>query len=131
MSGPEQRSRKPGDTDPMIPIKIGESLTLLNVMAPDNFDSSISADGRRYMNLGLSSLGAAGVNPSPWWQQRVSPSDDEMTYQCDARLGNPSEVDCSRIEWNQLAPGLDTLSVGPGNPTFLHSSKQLVLQSCC
>ena len=46
----------------------------------------------------------------------------EMAYECDGSLGNPSETDCSQLEWSQLGPPSDTVSVGPGNATFVHSN---------
>ena len=58
----------------------------------------------------------------PWWSP-VVPGPDEMTYECDASLGSPSEVDCLHIQWDQLSPASDTVQVGPGSTTFLHSSK--------
>ena len=60
----------------------------------------------------------------PWWQFPKAAA-DEMTYECDASLGSPSEADCSHIEWSELLPDSDSLHVGPGAVTFLHSSTPL------
>ena len=57
----------------------------------------------------------------PWWGGHSPAPQDEMTYECDDLLGNPSVADCSRIEWNQIGPATDTIAVGPG-VTFLHSN---------
>ena len=60
-----------------------------------------------------------------WWEQgAVVPL--EMAYECDTRLGSPSAADCTQVEWEQVRPASDTLKVGPGLVTFLHSSKQAV-----
>ena len=45
----------------------------------------------------------------------------DMAYECDASLGSPSATDCSQLEWSQLGPPSDSVSVGPGNATFVHS----------
>ena len=46
-----------------------------------------------------------------------------MSYQCDAGLRSPATVDCAYIEWNQLTPASDTLTVGPkAGVRFLHSN---------
>lgn len=63
----------------------------------------------------------------PWWRWDATASED-MTYECDARLGRPSGADCTHIEWEQLLPASDTLEVGPGLVTFLHSSKRAYLR---
>lgn len=56
-----------------------------------------------------------------WWQF-FPLSSNEMNYECDAGLGSPSEVDCTQIEWQQVSPASDTLTVSPGRVIFLHSS---------
>ena len=97
----------------------------MRIMSPDEFSMSVQEDGRKYIILGVSHMGPDGSGSlTPWWQQQIAPSADEMAYECDAALGSPSDVDCSQIEWNQLMQASSTLSVGPGNPTFLHSSKK-------
>ena len=58
----------------------------------------------------------------PFWETNPLTEDDEMNYECDANLGNPLEVDCTQIEWNQLTPPSDTLQVGPGEVIFLNSN---------
>ena len=46
----------------------------------------------------------------------------DMAYECDASLGSPPEADCSQLEWSQLGPPSDTVSVAPGVATFVHSN---------
>ena len=61
---------------------------------------------------------------SPSWYNTPTETEslsDEMTYECDSGLGSPTVADCSSVEWAQLGPASDTLSVGP-NTIFLHSN---------
>lgn len=57
---------------------------------------------------------------TPWWQQ-VPDSADEMTYECDAKLGAPAAVDCAKVEYGELGADDDTISVGAGVVKFLSS----------
>ena len=63
-----------------------------------------------------------GGSSVPWYTFDLSAT-DEMTYECDADLGSPLEVDCAQIEWNQLYPTKDTVTVTPTSATFFHHSK--------
>ena len=56
------------------------------------------------------------------WYQMTNQVSNQMIYQCDAKLGNPLTTDCAQLEWNQLSPSSDTLVVGPGATTLLHSN---------
>ncbi len=44
-----------------------------------------------------------------------------MTYECDAKLRNPQHVDCSQLQYSQMDPISDSLSLEPGLTKFLHS----------
>ena len=88
---------------------------------------------RRLYRIGaqLWSICSAGLSRSgerTWWEeatyQASIPFDVEMAYECDNDLGSPVLNDCSDIQINQLGPPSDTVSVGPGNTQFLHSSRQ-------
>ncbi len=59
---------------------------------------------------------------TPWWQQ-VPDSADEMTYECDAKLGAPSAVDCAKVEYGELGADDDTISVGAGVVKLLSSGQ--------
>ena len=56
---------------------------------------------------------------TPWWD--VTETSDEMTYECDAKLGNPSAIDCSQLS-SQLGAPSDSVLVAPGAIKFLSSS---------
>ena len=65
-----------------------------------------------------------GLSVQPWngRDTQTSPSAvDEMTYECDSNLGNPTMADCAQIEWTQLGHPSDSLTVGP-EATFFHSN---------
>jgi hypothetical protein len=64
----------------------------------------------------------AGGKTTPWWGATAGLA-DEMTYECDSTLGAPSAVDCAQVEWSQLGPDEDTISIGAGVVKFLSSSK--------
>ena len=46
---------------------------------------------------------------------------DEMNYACDAKLGNPSEVDCAKLEYSELGPTTDTIMLSPETPKVITS----------
>lgn len=43
---------------------------------------------------------------------------ETMTYACDAKLGNPQPVDCSQLQYSQMDPISDSLSLEPGQLSF-------------
>ena len=57
---------------------------------------------------------------TPWWQQ-IPESADEMTYECDAKLGAPAAVDCAKVEYGEMGANDDTISVGAGIVKILSS----------
>jgi len=63
----------------------------------------------------------AGGQSTPFWGA-VGASEEEMSYECDATLGAPAEVDCAQVEWSELGADDDTLSIGPGVTRVLSSS---------
>ena len=59
---------------------------------------------------------------TPWWQQ-VPDAAEEMTYECDARLGAPQPVDCAKVEYGELGLNDDTFSVTAGLAKVLSSGQ--------
>ncbi|MCJ1224992.1 hypothetical protein MMC12_001639 [Toensbergia leucococca] len=106
----------PGRTDPAIPLALAQAAVSAN--RPGRRDG-LSAT-QVWMNQ-AEMMTRGGVNP---WYKQIFPitTTTHMTYQCDANLGAPSVVDCTQLEWSQLPPASDTLAVGPGLTTFLHSN---------
>lgn len=57
-----------------------------------------------------------------WWEyNRDHPI--EMTYECDAKLGSPSVVDCTQIQWQGLGPPSDTIRLTPGENKLISTSR--------
>ena len=54
----------------------------------------------------------AGGKTTPWWGATAGMV-DKMSYECDAKLGAPAEVDCAQLEWSHL--GLDEENVDLGS----------------
>ena len=49
-------------------------------------------------------------------------SSGDMIFDCDMDLGKPGLEDCSQIEYSQLGPPSDSLSIGPGRTRTLTQS---------
>lgn len=60
----------------------------------------------------------------PWWWSRANlQEENDMTYECDTKLGHPKEVDCAHIEWEELGTDADVLELVPGIVKTLTSSR--------
>ena len=118
----------PGDQDPSVPLALSSIFEMQASLQPEN-------SNQRFVNLMESALyqGDASGQPGdrPWWDrgsigsetaQKALLASDEMTYECDSRLGSPSNVYCSQIEWSQLGPPSDTLTLDPSSPTIFHQN---------
>ena len=44
-----------------------------------------------------------------------------MSYECDASLGAPTVIDCTKLQLDQIGPLNETFEVGPGKDKFLSS----------
>ena len=111
---------QPGNYDPSVAVFIAEHLASKARGAKNversKLNSAISDFTLRTQKM------YAGGKTTPWWGA-VAASEDEMTYECDSTLGAPSAVDCAQVEWSQLGPDDETLSIGAGVVKFLSSSK--------
>ena len=121
VSGKPPQWYEPGDTDPEVPLLIHDYY-MEQIKNPKTPPPLASFYGERAGAWISQSIAMVRGGLRPWWRWDTAASKD-MTYECDARLGSPSEADCTHIEWEQLQPASDTLEVGPGLVTFLHSSK--------
>ena len=57
----------------------------------------------------------------PWWSYSLAVLEDQMTYACDAKLGTPKSADCTALEYSELGPDSDTVTIGPEVLKFLSS----------
>ncbi|MCJ1231553.1 hypothetical protein MMC12_008230 [Toensbergia leucococca] len=65
-----------------------------------------------------------GVNHHEPWYGNSYPTNvpiDPVSYECDAKLGNPTQVDCSQLQYSQFHNQSDTVSLEPGIVNFLHA----------
>ena len=117
-------SQEPGDEDQSIPLLLGG---LLSGRA-DRF-SLYSTNRRVIMQRSSQFYGkamnmASGREGGPWWQQTPVSPDDDTSYECDAGLGAPREVDCSQLQYSQLGGGsTDQVMIGPGTSKVITSGK--------
>ncbi|MCJ1234526.1 hypothetical protein MMC14_002487 [Varicellaria rhodocarpa] len=116
----------PGDQDPSVPLALS---SLFGLQASLQTEDS----HERYISLMESALYLGDASGQPgdraWWDrgstgsetaQKALLASDEMIYECNSRLGSPSSVYCSQIEWSQLGPPSDMLALDPSSPTILH-----------
>ena len=127
VSGPRDRRKKPGDTDPDIAIalgdRVGENLYQMwnsGTRSGDTFRRFKQIMGRFYIR-GSKMERSSGTS---WWAPDQSPP-NQMTYECDAKLGSPAVVDCTHLEYEGLKPAgaPDTVQIGPGLTKVSTSSK--------
>lgn len=77
----------------------------------------------------LCGVGMSKGGQGTWWQifPKVSnPTINQMAYECDANLGNPTTADCSKLEWQQLGALSDTVTVAPGATKYLQASRHQI-----
>ena len=118
----------PGNYDPTTGGAIFSSLyeTLLNTPMGSPLWNSLSSMAER-LNQYWGRMGRAydfdNGYGNPWYGAygQESLSTDTMTYECDAKLGNPKHVDCSQLQYSQLDHTSDSLSLEPGLNKFLHT----------
>lgn len=121
LSGPTDQYYAPGNTDPEVPIALSEYMARYS--RAENDLQLLPHVRDRIFYWDAQSIGMRRGSGQPWWSPQNAVASNEMSYQCDAGLGSPATVDCAHIEWDQLIPLSDTLTVGPrAGVTFLHSN---------
>ena len=66
----------------------------------------------------------SGGKTTPWWGATAGMV-EKMSYECDAKLGAPAEVDCAQVEWSQMGPDEGTVALGSSLTRVLSSSMYL------
>ncbi|MCJ1228496.1 hypothetical protein MMC12_005157 [Toensbergia leucococca] len=113
----------PGDTDSSVALLIADSMH-----AKERKESQGSELFKHYGFLtGVfvhQAVSMLSGSLRSWWSMDASSSavPDEMTYECDPKLGSPATVDCAHIEWSELGNPSDTFEVRPGDVKFLSSN---------
>ena len=123
MSGERGLHKRPGERDPAIPLAVVARENSRAAFLPSNsLVRSFAQVGALHWQT--VAFGMARGGSTPWWQAGIVPeASDEMTYECDAGLGSPAVVDCSQIQWQQLASRGATVTVAPGEAYFFLSSE--------
>ena len=118
VSGPTGRLYQPGNYDPAVAVAIGTTIGRSNAPREGSQLAPSVVRQVEYWTYRSEQMQRGGTDET-WWA--ISPPlDASMNYECDDGLGSPASVDCADVEWNQLSPSPDILSVGPG-VLFLHS----------
>ena len=118
------RTKKPasGNTDPSIALTLGDSVreAWINTLPQDPMRQLLAKRSNYYVSQSMRMRTGGSV---PWWSAPVNPVEDDMTYECDSKLGSPKEVDCAHVEWEELGPNTDVVELVPGVVKTLASSK--------
>ncbi|KAL9122289.1 MAG: hypothetical protein Q9187_001153 [Circinaria calcarea] len=117
ISGEDQ----PGDRDPMIPFRFSTDLTA-EARATLPAMRQAYARAAQAMSKRMDEMILSG-STMPWWQASVGA--DEMTYECDSKLGTPHITDCFHLEYSALGAPSDSINLTPGAPKILSSSKEM------
>ena len=119
--GPTRRKFATGDTDPAVPqVLAGAEYNQARLNNDPSVKALYESDARLWTLISTTLI--RGGSDTWWHHTDLQVSDDKMTYECDTGLGSPSRVDCAQVEYSQMGPPSDTISVGPGEVTFLHSN---------
>ena len=118
----------PGDDDPAMSEAVADALWNARNNLPRHDDlfghyTELATDVAERSRL--MRRGGTGVPWwPPWWAGKITPQrpKDQMTYECDAKLGAPAAVDCSRLEFSELGPDSDSMRIAPGVSKFLSSN---------
>ena len=113
----------PGDQDPSTGLQLYSNIIDSAIAAPPGpIKSSLISTARTFMGS-IYKMRRDISNPPYWWEwySGATGLNGQMMYTCDANLGGPSLVDCSKIEYSQLGAPSDTITVESGSATFLNS----------
>ena len=130
VSGPDKKLSSPGDKDASIPMALSQKYRHASLAKEPGSEAwAFNTINSICYQLGAEAMARYG---KPWWEICTDPrqgtsrqnallASEQMTYNCDANLGNPTLQDCLQIEGFQLHSS-DTLHVGPELATFLHQN---------
>ena len=117
VSGPSNRRYAPGNTDPHIPITIGDYLySKIHALPYGGSLKNLYTVGSNYW-ISVAQLMDRGGSKT-WWETKATEENSGMTYKCDAGLGSPSYPDCSRLAYE--LPALNSVTLTAGGATFFN-----------
>ena len=112
----------PGRYDPSIALGLADAARTQGQAASEGSTTKEFCQNNVQLWEAHAALMKRGGDRTPWWYTFDS-SMDEMTYECDAHLGNPLDNDCSQIELNQPNTPSKTLEISSNEVQFLYSGK--------
>ncbi|MCJ1236968.1 hypothetical protein MMC14_004952 [Varicellaria rhodocarpa] len=110
----------PGDYDPAVPMALADSLRRIgNGIRKGNPYAVRYFDDAKVLEMHSKEMERSSLEET-WWRDLGTVSTDLMTYECDAKLGSPTAIDCSQLEYSSLigAPS-DSVTIGPEMDQFL------------
>ena len=123
LTGTSSKKPAPGDTDPSIPLTIADAVreAWSNTLSTNPMRQILAKRSQYYVAQSMRMRTGGTV---PWWSSAANPwKEDEMTYECDASLGRPKDVDCAQVEWGELGADTDVVELVPGVMKTLSSSR--------
>ncbi|KAL8794077.1 MAG: hypothetical protein Q9195_003377 [Heterodermia aff. obscurata] len=113
----------PGNTDPSIAMLLEDSVReAWSNSLPGSPTRQLLAKRSNFYRSQSVKMRTGGNRP--WWSASADlVAQNEMTYECDAKLGRPKEVDCLKIEFGELGADGDKLDLTPAVAKTLSSSK--------
>ena len=129
ITNPKSKEPSPGDTDPAIAQTLADAVR--NAWSHTSSSSPMrQLLGKRSSFYVSQSMRMRTGGNVPWWSSRANPQEEnDMTYECDPKLGHPKEVDCAHVEWEELGADADVLELVPGTVRNLTSSRSADLTS--
>ena len=115
----------PGDYDPVTGAVLYDAIhgalqaSQFGSSLWNHFSSAASLFSSHYVSM------TRGGGQS-WYGPTQETALDEMAYECDAKLGNPREVDCSQLLYSQLGNSSEIIEVEPGSVFFVQQSTCMV-----
>ena len=111
-----------GNYDPSVAVLVADFLKNRQRGSPRDvwrkLENAITDFTKRTQNM------YAGGKTTPWWGATAGMV-DKMSYECDAKLGAPAEVDCAQLEWSQLGADEEKVDLGSTLTKVLSSSTYL------
>ena len=113
----------PGDGDPRIPLALGQRLADKEEDSKgESIDDSLSS---KFLQISAAmDTFVIASNTEMWWDYLPSSSSDDMTYECNAQLGSPHPVDCSKLEYSQLGAESDKIQISQHTPKVLSTGRR-------
>ena len=109
--------KSPGDTDYIIPFKLSQ--WMMGMLSQYDQGTAANSYLRALANrLVRGFLAMDQANGTQNWYDPTPVAPSEMTYRCDATLGNPNATDCELLLYQGLGRAEEEVSLGPGQTKY-------------